>query len=320
MRCLTDISALEFYRSCRALAPDLLDMRRTSKLHDCGIAPTRWLAEDLGLHGVSQRPFHLLVGDSNRACSRGDVTCHIREAPLPPRSLITAARDLKVISPELLFCSLAARDDIDEVDLALIGYELCGFYLLDAGASSWDGYTGISQPLTNVGRISRKIKALGGFHGVPRARAAIAHVRDGSNSPMESIMDVLFLLPRRLGGMGITGKSELNGRVRTPGNDRFVDLLLDNVGLEYKGKQPHSIEKVGRDDRRQNKLTGSGISVINVWYEDLVQDSLFRELVLDVYRAMGKRLRIRDAGFESRQMILRARLLPALKRFSKLDL
>lgn len=320
MRCLTDISALEFYRSRRVLAPELLDMRRTSKLDDCTVAPTRSIAEELGACGISRFPAHLLVGSSNSVIRAKSVICHVREAPLPPRSLITAGHELKVVSPELLFCSLAGREDMDEVDLALIGYELCGFYLLDAGNESWEGYTGISRPLTSVARIARKIEAMAGSHGAHKARAVISHVRDGSNSPMESIMDALFLLPRRLGGMGITGRCELNGRVKTPDDDKYVDLLLERVGLEYKGRHPHSIEKTGRDDRRQNKLTGSGVAVINVWYEDLVQDSLFRELVLDVFRAMGRRLRVRDSGFDSRQMLLRARLVPALKRFSELDL
>ena len=52
------------------------------------------------------------------------------------------------------------------------------------------------------------------------------------------------------------------------------------------------------------------MTILNVWYEDLISDLLFNRLVSDLVRAMGVRLRIRTDAFKPRQLALRARLLP----------
>lgn len=109
----------------------------------------------------------------------------------------------------------------------------------------------------------------------------------------------------------------MNKKVSTATGERWVDLLFyeHGVGVEYKGRESHSVEKAGRDDRRQNKLVGSGVSILNVWYEDLADSLLFRQLQNDIAHAMGVRLRIRSEGFERRQGLLRAKVLPIARRF-----
>lgn len=172
--------------------------------------------------------------------------------------------------------------------------------------------------MTNVRNIARMLDGLAGRNGVRLAREACDLVRDRSNSPMETVLALLFGLPRRIGGLGL-GPIEMNRRVSTDAGPRWVDVFFVGcgVGLEYKGREPHSIEKVGRDDRRQNKLVGSGVTILNVWYEDLVDPQLFEQLVRDVVHALGVRLRIRSAGFRQRQDLLRHRLLPAVRKYGQ---
>ena len=55
------------------------------------------------------------------------------------------------------------------------------------------------------------------------------------------------------------------------------------------------------------------MTIINVWYEDLVQEHLFNQLVVDVSHAMGLRLRIRSKSFDARQRILRLKLLQTVR-------
>ncbi|MDO4437304.1 MAG: hypothetical protein Q4B77_05070 [Coriobacteriaceae bacterium] len=238
--------------------------------------------------------------------------------PLPARSLMCISSDIRVTSPALTFLQLAAMGDergcqYDIEDLALIGLELCGTYLLD---TSWDGLTNTGAPLTSADKISLVLESMRGAAGISRAREALPLVHNGSNSPMESILCALLTWPRRLGGFAF-GPVSLNHHVITAAGDRYVDVAFpeQKVGLEYKGRQFHALEQVGRDDRRQNELVGSGWTIINVWYEDLVESHLFDRLVADVARALGVRLRIRSDKFEARSALLRARLLPALKRF-----
>ncbi len=115
-----------------------------------------------------------------------------------------------------------------------------------------------------------------------------------------------WLCPRaRLAGYAL-GPVSLNHRVSTADGDRYVDVAFPGhkVGLEYKGRKFHAIEQAGRDDRRQNKLVGSGWTILNVWYGDIVEEHLYNQLVADVARAMGIRLRIRSGGFDARRNVL----------------
>lgn len=291
--CIFGESALEFMRSSGRLAPEFLDKPRTQKLDGCGVSP--------------------------KAMFTDDIVCHRSAAELPPRSLIYVNRDVLVTSPALTFLHLATVDlhkkqqrTVEE--LAMIGLELCGTYLLD---DSWDGLTNTAKPLTSVEQIARVLDAMPGAPGIVRAREALELVSDGSNSPMESVLFALLAWPRRLGGYAL-GPVSLNHRVSTADGDRYVDVAFPGhkVGLEYKGRKFHAIEQAGRDDRRQNKLVGSGWTILNVWYEDIVEEHLYNQLVADAARAMGIRLRIRSGGFDARRNVLRMQLIPAFKRYA----
>lgn len=317
--CIFGESALEFMRSSGRLAPEFLDRPRTQKLDGCGISPKAMFADDMERLGVKTRPVHILVSKESGARSRDDIVCHRSAAELPPRSLIYVNRDVLVTSPALTFLHLATVDlhkkrqrTVEE--LAMIGLELCGTYLLD---DSWDGLTNTAKPLTSVGQITRVLDAMPGAPGVVRAREALVLVGDGSNSPMESVLCALLTWPRRLGGYAL-GPVSLNHRVSTADGDRYVDVAFPGhkVGLEYKGRKFHAIEQAGRDDRRQNKLVGSGWTILNVWYEDIVEEHLYNQLVADVACAMGIRLRIRSGSFDARRNVLRMQLIPAFKRYA----
>lgn len=317
--CIFGESALEFMRSSGRLEPEFLDGPRTQKLDGCGISPKAMFADDMERLGVKTRPVHILVSKESGARSRDDIVCHRCAAELPPRSLIYVNRDVLVTSPALTFLHLATvtlhkKQQRTVEELAMIGLELCGTYLLD---DSWDGLTNTAKPLTSVEQIARVLDAMPGAPGIVRAREALELVGDGSNSPMESVLCALLTWPRRLGGYAL-GPVSLNHRVSTADGDRYVDVAFPGhkVGLEYKGRKFHTIEQVGRDDRRQNKLVGSGWTILNVWYEDIVEEHLYNQLVADVARAMGIRLRIRSGGFDARRNVLRVQLVPAFKRYA----
>ena len=316
--CPCDITAFEVYRSHGRLLPELLECPRTSKLDACGMPPRQMLADELGRLGAKTPPYHLAFASPNQAKQRNDVMRHVYSAPLPRRALIRIGKGLLIASPELLFAQLAARSDFDEIDLALAGYELCGTYVMDPDDESWTGLIGNVSAMTRKQLIASMVARLGKRHGIARARKALALFEDGSNSPMETILALLFHLPRRLGGLGL-GPISMNQRVSTSTGDRWVDVYFVGraVGMEYKGRRPHSVEKTARDDRRQNKLAGSGVTVLNVWYEDLASDHLFQQLVQDVANSLSMRLRIRSRQFTQSQKLLRMRLMPAIERLGE---
>lgn len=317
--CIYGESALEFIRSSGRLAPRFLERPRTQKLDGCGLPPKPMLLDDMERLGVKTSPIHILVPNETGGRKGKDVVCHRCGKELPPRSLIYVKDDVLVTSPALTFLHLATLDlskrtqrPIEE--LAIIGFELCGTYLLD---ESWDGLTNTDRPLTSVSQITHVLDAMAGEPGVARAREALALVRDGSNSPMESVLCALLTWPRRLGGYAF-GPASLNHHVITADGDRYIDLAFPDrmVGLEYKGRKFHAVEQAGRDDRRQNKLVGSGWNILNVWYEDIVDEHLYNQLVADVARAMGVRLRIRSNSFDARRNLLRMQLIPAFKQYA----
>lgn len=311
--CICGLSALELYRSMRRLLPELMVMPRTDKLEGCGTMPPVILEEEMQRLGVKTKPYHLLCNIPCQLGVRSDIERHCRKCPLPYRALIVQSKDILVTGPEMTIIDLASNPSFDEVDLALIGFELCGTYLLD---NSWDGLTNTEKPLTHVAQIERMLQGLKGAHGLKAARTALELVHNGSNSPMETVLCALLTFPRRLGGFNL-GPVSLNYRVSTGTGFRLIDVAFPEhkVGLEYKGREFHSIERVGRDDRRQNEIVGSGWTILNVWYEDLVEDHLFERLMADLAHAMGIRLRSRSNKFEAMHKVLRARLLPAVMKF-----
>ena len=311
--CVCGSSALEQYRSSRRLLPEVLSKPRTGKLDGCGVMPPILMREEMHRLGVHNEPFHILVSTDEDVWSRSDIKRHRRMGKLPYRSLLCVAPNILVTSPEMTFIDLAREKPFDEIELALIGYELCGTYLLD---SSWEGLTNTESPLTKVSQIERMTSSYKGGRGIGHAKQALELVHDGSNSPMESVLCALLTFPRRLGGYAL-GPVALNYHVAAVGGSRYIDIAFPEhkVGLEYKGREYHSIERVGRDDRRQNEIVGSGWTIFNVWYEDLHEAHLFERLVGELTRAMGKRLRFRGTSFESKSLALRARLLPTVMKY-----
>ena len=298
--------------------PDLLTLPRTAKLAGCSMPSRAHLADDMARLGLEAGPFHLLLPSRSECHIRGDVRCHRhREDLLQSRSLIRLSKSMLIVSPELLFLELAATGEYDEIDLALIGFELCGTYVLD---ESWDGFTNTSRPVATRHRLMSMINRSAHHRGVKLAARAARLVIDNSHSPMETVMAMLFCLPHRYGGMGFKG-AVLNYKVETAEGSRWVDAAFptNGFGLEYQGRRYHSQERVGRDARRQARLIGAGLTTVNVWYEDLADLHLFEQLARDVACALGVRLRPeRTKNFSQKRTLLRSRILPSLS-LSSLD-
>lgn len=273
------------------------------------------LNDNMQRYGVKTKPVHLLFAKKS-GHHAANVERHTHRMPLPARSLIVLDKETLVVTPELLFLELAGTPDVDDAELLAIGYELCGTYVLDSSQDSWDGFTNTSEPLTSKKRILGYLDRCTHLRGAARARKLARYLADGSNSPMETVTALIASLPRCMGGWGL-GTIKMNQRVMTADGPKWVDILFVNthVGLEYKGRRSHSLERTARDDRRQNRLAGTGITTFNIWYEDLAQEHLCDRLMHDIARALRKRLRMRSQAYEARRRVLYASLLPSIQRF-----
>ena len=311
--CACGASAVELYRSSKRLIPTLLDKPRTGLVSGLSVPPRQFLADDMAAHGVTAHPYHILV-DGNRGYNpRSDISPTSCYRALPPRGLIKVDPCFWTTGPELTYIQAASDATLSDIYIITLGYELCGTYVLD---DSWDGLTCTDEPLTSTKKIERFMGSVHRIAGIRRARTMIKYVHDMSNSPMETVLAMLVSLPTTMGGLGL-GPIRMNYPVSTPVGHRRIDIGLprQHVGLEYQGKQFHSIEAAGRDARRQNKIAGSGFTILNVWYEDLVDDHLFQQLTVDLFRALGTRKHIRTQGYDTLQKLLRMQLMPAVRKY-----
>lgn len=140
--------------------------------------------------GLKEEPYHILVPTKRLRYARDDVIFHTRKHPLPFQTLLRSERGGPILTgPELLFCDLALSPDYDTIDLIELGYELCGTYLIN---DCWDGYISNAVCATSTDKIRRVVDNLTGRPGIDVARKALRHVRDGSNSPMETALAMML--------------------------------------------------------------------------------------------------------------------------------
>lgn len=309
--CICNTSALEALRSSGRLLPELLEGPRYSQPDSTPAPSVTMLRDEMKRVGLAEGPYHLLVPSKNLRYAREDVIFHTRER-LPLNTLLRSHGGPLITGPELTFCDLAASGEYDVIDLIEIGYELCGTYLI---RDCWDGYIANSIRATTREKIERVIADLAQQRGAARARSAIEHVENGSNSPMETVLAMLLSLPKSLGGQNL-GPIRLNHPVATAQGVKYIDVAFPaaKLGLEYKGREAHSLEESSRDDRRQNTLSGAGWSILSVRYEDLIRENLYANLLHEITRLLGVRVRTRSDSFRAREAILRMRLLPALDK------
>lgn len=327
--CLFGITAFEVLRESDRLLPGLMSMPRTAKLSRCGVPRASDISDPLAALGAATSPVHILVDSGSHIHAPAGIVRHVYSGYVPRRSLIRCGQGLLIPAPELCFVQLAdshasrrgmhAGDAYSllkrEIGLTLKGFELVGTYRLDP--SSDEGFRTIAEPYCDKHRIQSMIDEMPFVHGRALARRVLGQVRERSHAPSETAMALLVAGPRRLGGMGFTG-AVLNWQVMTPDGERYVDLGFPelSIGMEYKGRRYHPEDRANEDDRRVNRLTGCGITIFNVWHEDLARPQLFDALMRDVARAAGVRIRIRDAAFKVRQGLLRSLVLPPVTRYN----
>lgn len=325
--CLHGITAFRLYEQWDRIVPDLFDKPRARSLRSCRLPHVIEMSDRLAKLGIHDGPYHLMVGNRRYEHEASGVITHVCTRQLPARSLIRVAPGVLCPSPELCFLQLAQmaclegagkRDGnagrsfcrfpwLDEVDLALLGFELCGTYLRDE--DGLDNIRNTERPLTSRVKISALLTALPGYPGIGLARRSLELVQDGSHSLMETAMALQLTGPRRVGGMGLP-KGELNCQIVTTRGDRWVDLGWKDlrVGVEYQGRLWHTDAE--RDDRRRNRIVGAGMNLFIVRFDDLRSKDLFDDLVSDLSRALGYRVRIRSQDHRARQMALWTRVLP----------
>lgn len=238
-------------------------------------------------------------------------TCHVLGALLTADDVHEIVPGLCIVCESLCFiqagCWMSALERIE------FGYELCGRYELSLDGGAYRN----RPPLLTRGEAVAFIDAHVSLRGAKRAKAALARVRGGSRSPMETATALMIALPQKLGGLGYRG-IELNRRLEMPAHARpltrstelEVDILAPGmkVGIEYDGEDHAEAAQRARDAERLATLAAMGIRM-HVISKGQFSDQLALHRALN---GVARDLRVRlepSAAFQRAQNDLRQRLI-----------
>lgn len=243
-------------------------------------------------------PFDVLVPLEAQRRHSSLVSSHVCSHPLPDGSFAKVKRGVAVSVPELCFAQLAARLSLPR--LVLLGYELCGSYVLRPGDPN--GFIGC-DPLTSVDRLRSYLDRLRGFCGDAKARRALACVADGAASPVEAQIAMLLCMPKGQGGYGLA-LPRLNHRlVLSDRAARESGRSVCRCGLywpdarlcvEYNGDTWYTgARRIAGGVVGTNALVNDGVTVVVVTSAQLCDAAKFDEVAHVVARCLGVRLRIK---------------------------
>lgn len=321
---LTHDTALQLIRARRRLGYESEEPARIRTLNDC--ARSLRDVESFGLpsHVDNSKRIHILVARKEDRFSSRVHICHALTGSIPKGSFYLVGEHVYGATPELLFVQMA--NQLSEVELILLGLELCGTYTLRE-----DGEMGFYNcPIaTTKERLRSYVKRAhkARVRGARIAEHALRWVVDGSNSPMESALMLFFCLPVHRGGYGLplpkmNPKKALSERASRMLNQETIrcDLhwLDKRVAVEYDSSQEHlDAKSAARDKLRANTLGYENTVVISVTPEMIAKPSEFEGVARQLFHALGKR-EPRDVHVLSKARVeLRPQLFPWLvtKRF-----
>ena len=219
--------------------------------------------------GISLLPVHFLVPSSKHQVKSRTCKLHRTHLESIPAGLVQEiAPGIYAAGPELTFIQMATTTSL--VGAVVLGHELCGTYSHFARMAS--GFYE-RPPLTSVESIKRAISSMKGMYGLARARQALRWVRDGSASPMETVISCMLHLPLEMGGAGRVAP-ELNWVVKL---DRAAQRITGTktcridtaypsakTGIEFDGKDYHRDKEKDRLRREAIAHMGWTIYVVDV--------------------------------------------------------
>lgn len=287
-------------REPRSLKPGPVDMGKVA-----------WARRLLIARGVPKSETEsidvLVLRDCDRRFGNG-VVAHVWSHPIPPGSLIEIDKGIYVVSPLLCLQQMAAK--LNEVELIELLLEACGRYALLPG--SFDMVK--RDPLVSVAELRKYCSEIKGQRGSHKLQRALGSVRDGARSPMETAFFMILMLPRRLGGEGLTDL-EMAYRIDVRGSARLLtrrsyfecDAFLPRTktDFEYNGIVHEEEAQFVTDAERINALEAMGYNVITITRRSFFDKGAFGRLMRAIELRLGRRSSRTTADFAQRQEELR---------------
>lgn len=222
-----------------------------------------------------QLPIHIMVPDANSRYSFGsDIHAHIIPKGIAKTSFIEAADSIYIVCPEL--CFLLAAKELTIPELAVLATNFCAMYKINPSET-------LGQeprvPITNIEKMKKYLEMSQKVAGLKGARTAIQYALGNSNSPMESRVAIIFILPFYHGGYALL-HPVLNYNVTLSADGKKMlgrdycccDMVWpeQKVVVEYDSNLVHlNKAQFNYDKRKVAALQLSGYTVINVTRENL---------------------------------------------------
>jgi Protein of unknown function (DUF559) len=252
----------DLYLSAQIIVTPALRAKAVLKVCPRGSQISHFTAAELWGAIVPSQPLtHLSCPEPGSRTERRGVGCH----RLSSHAGVVRFRGIRVSSPEQTFIDLACM--LSLVDLVVLGDSL------------------VKAKRTTVDRLATAVKAWRGRGSRPALRA-VAFVREGVDSPMESRLRMLMVLA------GLP-EPQVNRIVWDgAGNwEKRFDLCYPDLMLviEYDGRQhAQTDDQWGRDIDRREDLDGDGWRLIVVRSNGIYVEPLRTlERIADAMRARG---------------------------------
>ncbi|MBQ9814688.1 MAG: hypothetical protein IJM53_03245 [Lachnospiraceae bacterium] len=215
-----------------------------------------------------------------------------------PFEFSKAGADIYVASPE--YCFLAFANKLPLALLVELGCNLCAGYAYSQESELEQVFR---EPVTKAEMIADYVAASRRNAGYRKASRAVRFICDGSNSPMETKLAVMSVLPLFEGGYGlphpVLNKDIILSREAAAALGRdscSCDMVWEasRVVMEYDSNLTHlGTSQHGYDKSKANALGDSGYKLITITAEntktigalDLSFDSLRRRLKVKSRRA-----------------------------------
>ena len=312
---LSHSSALDFIRENRWRRGEL-PPASIRVLSDCASSLKEVESIFIPAFDQSEPRLEILVGNAADAMKSKQHVCRVLKFPPISGMFCKIAKNAYVASPEMVFVQMATR--LSFLELIQLGMELCGTYAPNPYGKRFDE----RPPVTSKKRLENFCERVRGMRGAAIARKALRWVVDGSNSPAETALVLFLCLPVRLGGYGFE-YPDMNPTTplgkRASKMAEYPTMRCDlhwvekHVVVEYDSDQEHlSSQSAANDARRRNVLGYKNINVITVRKPMLYTPRSFDDVVRQLAKALGRRLRPRDLEFTAARSELRFELFPWL--------
>ncbi len=259
------------------------------------------------------KPLHILVGNDTLRKSTANLHCHIDSGHFPKGSFVQLKNGILISSPEL--CIVQMAKELSLAELTALIFELCGTYRINP-TDIERGFRDDS-PLTNIEKIRQFTLSTTGHIGLKSTRNSLKFAVEGSASPMETILTMLLTLPYRLGGYSLPipklnyPVETLSMRGKPKAKPKICDLFWPDklIDVEYDSAFYHTqAERIDKDAARRNALTATGIVVVTVTKQQIINAQKFRTLVGVLSKLLDRRLKM-PKDFAAKHVRLRRQLM-----------